>query len=107
MQRITRHPVFMGLGLFGALHLVANGFASDAVFWAGFPIFAAIGCAHQDHRKLATQGEAYRRWQAGTAFLPFSGSGTWRGLRELPRLAIPIGVALAIGLRLLHGPLFH
>ena len=104
---ITRHPVFMGAGLFGALHLCVMGFASDIAFWAGFPLFALIGCAHQDRRKLAIEGPAYRAWHERTPFLPFSGRETLRGLRELPRLAIPIGVALAVGLRLLHGPLFH
>jgi uncharacterized membrane protein len=104
---LTRHPVFMGTGLFGALHLFVMGSASDVAFWAGFPLFALIGCAHQDRRKLATEGDAYRAWQARTPFLPFTGRETLRGLREMPPLAIAIGVALATGLRLLHDPLFH
>jgi uncharacterized membrane protein len=104
---LTRHPVFMGAGLFGALHLPVMGHASDVAFWAGFPLFALIGCAHQDRRKLATEGADYRTWHERTPFLPFAGRETVRGLRELPRLAIPIGVVLATGLRLLHGPLFH
>jgi uncharacterized membrane protein len=104
---LTRHPVFMGAGIFGALHLVVMGSASDVAFWAGFPLFALIGCAHQDRRKLATEGADYRTWHERTPFLPFAGRETVRGLRELPRLAIPIGVVLATGLRLLHGPLFH
>ena len=104
---LTRHPVFMGAGIFGALHLFVMGSASDVAFWAGFPLFALIGCAHQDRRKLATEGADYRAWHERTPFLPFAGRETVRGLRELPRLAIPIGVVLATGLRLLHGPLFH
>jgi uncharacterized membrane protein len=104
---LTRHPVFMGAGIFGALHLFVMGSASDVAFWAGFPLFALIGCAHQDRRKLATEGADYRAWHERTPFLPFSGRETVRGLRELPPLAIPIGVVLATGLRLLHGPLFH
>lgn len=104
---LTRHPVFMGAGIFGALHLFGMGFASDVAFWAGFPLFALIGCAHQDRRKLATEGADYRAWHQRTPFLPFSGRETVRGLRELPPLAIPIGVVLATGLRLLHGPLFR
>jgi uncharacterized membrane protein len=103
---LTRHPVFMGVGIFGALHLFAMGYASDVAFWAGFPLFALIGCAHQDRRKLATEGATHRGHER-TPFLPFTGRETLRGLRELPRLAIPIGVALATGLRLLHGPLFR
>jgi uncharacterized membrane protein len=104
---LTRHPVFMGAGIFGALHLLGMGFASDVAFWAGFPLFALIGCAHQDRRKLATEGADYRAWHERTPFLPFTGRETLRGLRELSPLAIPIGVALATVLRLLHGPLFR
>ena len=107
VQHLTRHPVFMGLGLFGALHLVVNGFASDALFWAGFPIFALIGSAHQDRRKRVTLGEPYRAWCDATPFLPFTGRETARGLREMGPLPTAIGVALAIAFRLLHGPLFH
>ena len=97
----------MGVGLFGLLHLPMNGFASDVAFWAGFPLFAVAGCRHQDLRKLATEGEAYRTWHAATPFWPFTGRETGRGIRELPRLAVPLGVGLTIGLRLLHGPLFR
>jgi uncharacterized membrane protein len=35
-QRLTRHPLFMGLGLFGLLHLVPNGNAADVAFFGGF-----------------------------------------------------------------------
>jgi len=104
---LCRHPLFMGLGLFGALHLLVNGFASDAVFWAGFPLFAVIGSRHQDQRKLATQGAAYRAWYDETPFLPFAGRATARGLREMGPVPIAVGVALAAVFRWLHGPLFH
>lgn len=51
---ITRHAVFMAVGLFGLVHLIPNGFASDVAFFAGFPIFAVVGCLHQDQRKRVT-----------------------------------------------------
>jgi uncharacterized membrane protein len=106
IHRITRHPLFMGLALFGLVHLAFMGFASDVAFYAGFPLFALIGCAHQDRRKLATEGDAYRAWHEATAFLPFTGRDTARGLRELRPVALLLGVVLTIGLHLLHGPLF-
>jgi uncharacterized membrane protein len=107
VHRLTRHPVFMGVGLFGLLHCVFMGFASDVAFFAGFPLFALAGCAHQDRRKLASAGDAYRAWHAETPFLPFTGAGTLRGLRELPPAAVAGGLALTVALRLLHGPLFR
>ena len=106
VHRITRHPLFMGLGLSGLLHLPVNGFASDAAFWAGFPLFAIVGCAHQDARKRGTQA-GYAEWVERTPFLPFAGADAPRGLRELSPAIVAIGVAVTVGLRLLHGPLFR
>lgn len=106
VQRITRHPLFMGVGLFGLLHLPVLGWASDVAFFGGFPLFAAIGCAHQDRRKRATL-PSYDEWCRRTPFLPFAGAGAARGLRELP-LWVPLaGIALTAALRWLHGPLFR
>ena len=106
VQRITRHAIFMGVALFGLLHLPMNGFLTDAIFWAAFPVFTILGCWHQDQRKLATEGEVFRAFHAATPFLPFTGRDTLRGLSEMP-LAIVIGVVLTLALRLLHGPLWR
>lgn len=106
VHRITRHPLFMGLGLAGLLHLPGNGFATDVAFWAGFPLFALVGCAHQDARKRATQ-PGYAEWIAATPFLPFTGAGTRPGLRELSPAVVALGIAVTVGLRWLHGPLFR
>lgn len=95
--RITRHPLLMGLGLFGAVHLLtANVNAAELAFFAGFPVFVVAGCLHQDRRKLAGD-PSYARFVAETAFLPFSGSGALRGLAEaVPALALGIGLAVVI-----------
>jgi uncharacterized membrane protein len=105
VHRITRHPLFMGLGLSGLLHLPVNGFATDVAFWVGFPLFAILGCAHQDARKRATQA-GYADWMARTPFLPFAGAGALRGLRELSPAIVVAGVVVTFVLRWLHGPLF-
>jgi len=100
--RWSRHPVFMGLGLLGLLHLlVARIHVADLLFFAGFPLFAVVGCAHQDARKLRERGESYRELAARTPFLPFTGSEALRGIREAP-VAVAVGVALAVALRWLH-----
>lgn len=105
VHHLTRHGLFMGLALWGALHLVVNGYASDVAFFAGFPVFAVIGCWHQDLRKLTTQPD-YASFHAQTPFLPFTGRSTLRGLRELSPIALAVGVALTIALRWYHQPLF-
>lgn len=106
VHRLTRHALFMGLGLFGLVHLIPNGFASDVAFFAGFPVFAIVGCLHQDARKLATEAERYGPYHAATPLIPFTGKDTLRGLRELAPVAVGVGIALAVIVRVFHARLF-
>jgi len=103
--RITRHPLFMGAGLFGLLHLcVARVNEAELAFFGGLPIVALIGCWHQDRRKLATDAETFRKFYEETSFLPF-GTGDFRGLFD-PPLALAIGIAAAVLLRVFHPAIF-
>lgn len=105
MLRITRHPLFMGVGLFGVLHLlVARIHTSDLAFFGGLPLVALIGCWHQDRRKLASEGEPFRRFYEETSFLPF-GAGRVRALID-PPTALLLGIVLTVVLRFLHPRLF-
>lgn len=106
IQRITRHGLFMGLALFGVLHALVNGFASDVAFFGGLALFSVVGALHQDRRHLATRGEVYRRFQDSSPFVPFTGRETLRGLRELSPVAVGAGVALTLLLRAFHQRLF-
>jgi uncharacterized membrane protein len=103
---IARHPLFMGLGLWGILHLIANGHASDVAFFAGFPLFALLGSWHQDRRKLKTGGENYRAFYEATPFLPFAGRQVLRGVRELSRVGLIVGILITVILRYFHQNLF-
>ena len=106
VHRITRHPVFMGIGLFGLVHLLgSNVHGAELAFFGGFLVFALAGCAHQDRRKLATGGEDFRSFYDQTPFLPFTGPGTVTGLAEM-RIPIAIGVVSAVVLRWFHPQLF-
>jgi uncharacterized membrane protein len=100
VARLTRHPVLMGFGLWGLAHLLlATVHAAELAFFAGFPIFAVVGCEHQDQRKLAAN-ESYRAFHAATPFLPFSRLGFVRGIVEMPLpVAIAAGIAIAWALR--------
>ena len=100
--RITRHPVFMGVALFGVLHLVPNGYASDVAFFSGFPLFTVIGCWHQDRRKLAAGLPGFRAFYEATPFFPFTGRQTWLGIREMFPTVIAIGVGVTILVRYFH-----
>lgn len=101
MFRITRHPLVMGLGLFGLLHLLPNSSTTDVAFFGGFAAFALVGSWHQDQRKLASL-PAYRPFYEATPFLPFTRRGALRGLRELSPIAVVAGVAVALAVRWAH-----
>jgi uncharacterized membrane protein len=104
---VTRHPVLMSFALYGLLHLfVVSIHATELAFFAGFPLFVWIGARHQDQRKLASGGEAFRGFHDATPFAPFSRpAGVLAALREQP-IPIAIGVALTVGVRWFHPALF-
>ena len=105
MLRVTRHPVFMALGLYGLLHLlVVSVSASELAFFGGFPVFAVLGSRHQDARKRAAGSAELRSFQAVTSLLP-DPRGLILALRDDP-LPAGIGVALTIALRSFHPTLF-
>lgn len=106
IQFITRHAVFMAAGLFGLLHLILNGFATDIAFFAGFPLFALVGSIHQDQRKLETQPERYKAFHDATPLIPFTGNQTLRGLRDLSKLGLVIGIAVTVLVRYFHSAWF-
>jgi uncharacterized membrane protein len=98
--RITRHPVLMGTALWAFVHLLTNGSATDVAFFGGFVVFVLIGTWHQDRRKLATV-PGYREFMEATPFIPFTGGGTLRGLREIAPAAA-IGLVATVIVRHFH-----
>lgn len=105
-QRITRHPLFMALGLFGLLHLLPNSSTADVAFFGGFTLFALVGSWHQDQRKLAEAPASYRPFYQHTPFLPFTGSATLQGVRELSPMLIVAGIVATLIIRYFHAALF-
>ena len=102
---VTRHPLLMALFVFGVVHLIPNGGASDVAYFAGFALFPLVGAWHQDRRKLATMPE-FRAFYERTPFFPFTGRQTGRGLHELPIVAVGIALLVTITIRYFHGRLF-
>ena len=107
--RITRHPLFMSLGVWAAAHLLVNGFLTDVVFFGGFALFCVVGCAHQDARKRATRGAELADYFAQTSLLPFGAILAGRNrvvASELPWLGLAVGAAAATAIYLLHPRMF-
>jgi uncharacterized membrane protein len=98
--KITRHPNFVAIILFGFAHILMNGWAGDVIFFGTFPVLGIVGGLHQDRRKIREVGESYVRFVAETSFVPgaaiLSGRQRWSG-EDMPWAAIGIG-ALATAL---------
>jgi uncharacterized membrane protein len=106
VYRITRHPLLMALVIFGLVHLLVNGAASDVAFFGGFVVFTLIGARHQDARKLAEGTPGFRRFWEATPLVPFTGRETLRGLRELSPIALVVGIAATVVVRWFHAAWF-
>jgi len=109
LSRITRHPLFAGLALWGLAHVLVNGFLVDVLFFGGFLVFGVVGATHQDSRKLTEQAQRLGPFYDETSLFPFGAILTRRNrlvLSELPWLALAIGALIAVVVYLLHPVLF-
>ncbi len=106
VQRITRHPLFMGIVLWALMHLLVNGFGSDAAFFGGFVLFGLLGSWHQDRRQKALPDGAYAKFCEQSPFLPFTGGAIFKGSREIGVVPIVVGLLAAGLLRYFHAGLF-
>ena len=106
--RITRHPVMWGVGLWAAVHIVANGDRASLLFFGGFLLTALGGAAHLDRRLAATEGDRWRRFAETTSFVPFAAllAGRQRWVWTELRRPILWGLGLYALLLALHPALF-
>jgi uncharacterized membrane protein len=106
--RVTRHPVMWGVGLWAAVHILANGDLASLLFFGSFLVTALGGAWHLDRRLFTTQGERWRRFVAITSFVPFAallrGRQPWVWAEWRRPVAWGLGVFLF--LLLLHPYLF-
>jgi len=107
--KISRHPSFIAFSTFGLAHLLMNGFLGDVIFFGTFPALSIIGGKHQDARKEAQLGAAYKSLKATTSFFPglalVRGRQHWTAA-DTPWTAIMIGVALTALILWLHPMIF-
>jgi uncharacterized membrane protein len=108
IARITRHGFFVGVALFGLAHLGLVGRWVDFVFFAGFAVVSIAGAIHQDRKLLARLGRPYAEYLETTSLVPFGAilqKRQYLAWNEMPWAALAVGIALAVGLRAIHGPI--
>lgn len=106
--RITRHPVMWGVGLWAAIHIVANGDLASLLFFGGFLLTALGGAWHLDRRMAATEGARWQRFTAVTSFVPFAALLASRQRWAWGELGRPVawGLGVFVLLLFLHVHLF-
>jgi uncharacterized membrane protein len=109
LERITRHPFFVGTAVMAGAHALLATRLVGTVFFGGLALFALAGAWLQDRKLLARRGEAYAAFLTVTSFAPFGAllAGRQRlALRELPWTGLAVGLGVAAALRAVHGATF-
>ncbi|MFS0735579.1 NnrU family protein [Sphingomonas sp. 1P06PA] len=96
---ITRHPMMWAFILWAIVHALLWGTAANLILSAGIFTLAFFGARAQDAKKRVLMGDAWRGWEAKTAFWPFaaqiSGRSRWRAV--VPGM-VALGGGIAIWL---------
>lgn len=70
INKVTRHPVMWSIGLWGLLHLLANGDVASLILFAGMSMLALGGAAVQDQKKRRLLGPAWDGYAQQTSYVP-------------------------------------
>lgn len=99
--RITRHPMMWAFGLWGILHVLANGDAASLAFFGAIAVLALVGAVAIDQRRIRAAAPGWGVFMQATSNVPFMAILQRRQklvLREigLGRLAATIGLYVAL-----------
>jgi uncharacterized membrane protein len=109
IERVTRHPFFVGTAMIGIAHVLLVHHLAGAVLMGALALLSLAGARHQDARHLAARGRPYADYLAVTSMVPFAAivAGRQRLVwAELPIATLAAGVGVAMVLRLAHTSLF-
>jgi uncharacterized membrane protein len=106
LERITRHPFFVGLTLLCIGHILVADRLVGVIVFSGFGLLAVVGAVLQDRKLLLRRGEEHAAYLAATSSVPFLAILRDRqslALHELPWLFLGLGLPGAWATRALHG----
>jgi uncharacterized membrane protein len=105
MERITRHPFFVGVAMLAVAHILLATRLVGCVAFAGLALLTIAGAMHQDAKLRAELGAPYAEYLSRTSLAPFVAIAQGRqhlAWRELPWMGMAVGVAIAFSLRSVH-----
>lgn len=103
VERITRHPFFVGLAILMAAHALLASTLAGAVFFSGFVVMVLIGIPMQDRKLLERHGNTYGAYLSDTSAVPFAAmSGSSGHVSQRVWSTIAIAVAGTAVLAALH-----
>ncbi len=109
LERITRHPFFAGLVLFGSAHALLAPHRMGMILMLALAAVSVVGARHQDAKLLRLRGKPFADYLAATSAIPFAAIASGRNRlvwRELPLGGIATGLVIAAGLRYVHDDIF-
>ena len=107
--RVTRHPMNIGLALFGLAHMLSNGAVGDVAFFSTFFIVGLAGPFHMDARLKKQRGEGFAEFCRQTSVIPFVAIIRGRTKFRAEEISFPlflIGVVIYVVLVVFHGRFF-
>jgi uncharacterized membrane protein len=107
--RVTRHPMNIGLALFGLAHMTANGAVGDIAFFGAFVVLGLVGPFHMDARLKKSRGSGFVEFCRRTSVIPFVAIARGRTSLRADEISFPLfvlGVGIFVALVVLHGRLF-
>ena len=107
--RVTRHPLMWGVGIWGILHVLANGDLAALVFFGSLTILALVGTVLIDARRTQEAAPGWGVFLQATSNLPFGAILQRRQtlkLREIGLGRVAAALGLYVALLYLHPWLF-
>ncbi len=107
--RVTRHPLFWGIALWGIAHLINNADGAAIILFASLTLLALVGGALIDRRKRQALGGDWPRFVADTSNLPFAAILAGRNklvAGEIGWWRVALGLVLFAVVGYFHGQLF-
>lgn len=108
LLKITRHPIQWSIMIFAIAHLLANGDVASLWLFGTLLFVSFFGALSMDARRRKETDPKWKKFMAGTSFLPFHAllAGKARlAWSELNWLACLLGLAVYALLYWLHGPI--